>query len=219
MPDTPPPKPLREGFTPALADALRAVLGEKGMITDPAEMRPYLTEWRGLWTGRSPAVLRPASTAECAEAVRLCAAYGVRMVPQAGNTSLVGASVPREGGEEVVISVSRMNRILEVDPIDMTMTVEAGAVLAAVQKAAEEAGCLFPLSLGAEGTAQIGGVLGTNAGGNTTLRYSRSALRWCCPTARCSTCCAGCARTTPAIACATSSSAPKARSGSSRARS
>jgi len=174
MPDTPPPKPLREGFTPALADALRAVLGEKGMITDPAEMRPYLTEWRGLWTGRSPAVLRPASTAECAEAVRLCAAYGVRMVPQAGNTSLVGASVPREGGEEVVISVSRMNRILEVDPIDMTMTVEAGAVLAAVQKAAEQAGCLFPLSLGAEGTAQIGGVLGTNAGGNTTLRYGNA---------------------------------------------
>jgi FAD/FMN-containing dehydrogenase len=174
MPDTTPPKPAREGFTPALAAALRSVLGEKGMITDPAAMRAYVTEWRGLWTGRSPAILRPASTAECAEAVRLCAASGVRMVPQAGNTSMVGASVPHEAGDEVVISVSRMNRILEVDPADMTMTVEAGAVLAAVQKAAEEAGCLFPLSLGAEGTAQIGGVLGTNAGGNATLRYGNA---------------------------------------------
>ena len=174
MPDTTPPPAARHGFTPALAERLRALLGERGMITDPAEMVGYVTEWRGLWTGRSPAILRPATTAECAEAVRLCAAAGVRMVPQAGNTSMVGASVPHEAGDEVVISVSRMNRILEVDPVDMTMTVEAGAVLAAVQKAAEEAGCLFPLSLGAEGTAQIGGNLGTNAGGNATLRYGNA---------------------------------------------
>lgn len=164
----------QHGLAPALAERLRAVLGDKGMITDPAEMVGYVTEWRGLWTGRSPAILRPASTAECAEVVRLCAGAGVRMVPQAGNTSMVGASVPHETGDEVVISVSRMNRILEVDPADMTMTVEAGAVLAAVQKAAAEADCLFPLSLGAEGTAQIGGNLGTNAGGNTTLRYGNA---------------------------------------------
>jgi FAD/FMN-containing dehydrogenase len=164
----------QRGWTPALAERLRAVLGEKGMITDPADMAGYVTEWRGLWTGRAPAILRPATTAECAEAVRLCAEAGLRMVPQAGNTSMVGASVPHEAGDEVVISVSRMNRILEVDPADMTMTVEAGAVLAAVQKAAAEADCLFPLSLGAEGTAQIGGNLGTNAGGNTTLRYGNA---------------------------------------------
>jgi|YNPMSStandDraft_1061717.scaffolds.fasta_scaffold00202_26 FAD/FMN-containing dehydrogenase len=174
MPDTTPPQVARHGFTPALAERLRALLGDRGMITDPAEMRGYVTEWRGLWTGRSPAILRPASTAECAEAVRLCAEAGVRMVPQAGNTSLVGASVPHEAGDEVVISVGRMNRILDLDPADMTMTVEAGAVLASVQKAAEEAGCLFPLSLGSEGTAQIGGLLGTNAGGNATLRYGNA---------------------------------------------
>jgi FAD/FMN-containing dehydrogenase len=174
MPDTTPPQVARHGFTPALAERLRALLGDRGMITDPAEMRGYVTEWRGLWTGRSPAILRPASTAECAEAVRLCAEAGVRMVPQAGNTSLVGASVPHEAGDEVVISVGRMNRILDLDPADMTMTVEAGAVLASVQKVAEEAGCLFPLSLGSEGTAQIGGLLGTNAGGNATLRYGNA---------------------------------------------
>ncbi len=174
MPDTTPPQVARHGFTPALAERLRALLGDRGMITDPAEMRGYVTEWRGLWTGRSPAILRPASTAECAEAVRLCAEAGVQMVPQAGNTSLVGASVPHEAGDEVVISVGRMNRILDLDPADMTMMVEAGAVLASVQKAAEEAGCLFPLSLGSEGTAQIGGLLGTNAGGNATLRYGNA---------------------------------------------
>ena len=171
MPDATIQPITREGFTPALSARLAAVLGPSGMLTDPAMMAGYLTEWRGLWRGRAPAVLRPASTAECAEAVRLCAAAGVPVVPQAGNTSMVGASVPNETGEEVVLSVARMNRILEVDPIDMTMTVEAGAVLAAVQQAAAEAGCLFPLSLGAEGSAQIGGLLGTNAGGNATLRY------------------------------------------------
>ena len=179
MPDTslPPPSstaPAREGYTHALEARLRAVLGDKGLVTDPADMAGYLKEWRGLWTGRAPAILRPASTAECAEAVRLCAEAGVRMVPQAGNTSMVGGSVPHEGGDEVVISVSRMNRILEVDPADMTMTVEAGAVLATVQQAALAADCFFPLSLGAEGTAQIGGNLGTNAGGNTTLRYGNA---------------------------------------------
>jgi FAD/FMN-containing dehydrogenase len=179
MPDTSLPAPsstapVREGYTQALEARLRAVLGEKGLVTDPADMAGYLKEWRGLWTGRAPAILRPASTEECAEAVRLCAEAGVRMVPQAGNTSMVGGSVPHEAGDEVVISVSRMNRILEVDPADMTMTVEAGAVLATVQQAALAADCFFPLSLGAEGTAQIGGNLGTNAGGNTTLRYGNA---------------------------------------------
>ncbi|WP_144185579.1 FAD-binding oxidoreductase [Elioraea rosea] len=177
MPDTTPPAAssiARGGFTPALAERLHALLGDKGMLTDPGDMAGYLREWRGLWTGRSPAILRPATTEECAEAVRLCAEAGVAMVPQAGNTSMVGASVPHEAGEEVVISVSRMNRILELDPVDMTMTVEAGAVLATVQQAALEADCFFPLSLGAEGTAQIGGNISTNAGGNTTLRYGNA---------------------------------------------
>lgn len=179
MPDTAPTAPGaatrgRPGFTPALEARLRAVLGDRGVITDPPDMRRYLTEWRGLWTGRAPAVLRPATTRECAEAVRLCAEAGLRMVPQAGNTSMVGGSVPSEAGDEVVVSVSRMNRILDVDPLDMTMTVESGAVLAAVQQAALAADCFFPLSLGAEGTAQIGGNLGTNAGGNTTLRYGNA---------------------------------------------
>jgi FAD/FMN-containing dehydrogenase len=174
LPATGPASFAREGYTPALEARLREVLGDRGLITDAADMAGYLKEWRGLWTGRSPAILRPASTEECAAVVRLCAQAGVRMVPQAGNTSMVGGSVPHEAGDEVVISVSRMNRILEIDPVDMTMTVEAGAVLATVQQAALEADCFFPLSLGAEGTAQIGGNLSTNAGGNNTLRYGNA---------------------------------------------
>jgi FAD/FMN-containing dehydrogenase len=168
MPDTAPP---RAGLPSALADRLRAVLGTKGLLTDQAAIAAHSTDWRNLFHGSALAVLRPATTAECAEAVRLCAEAGIAIVPQAGNTSLVGGSTPLGRGDEVVLSVARMNRILEVDPVGMTMTVEAGAVLAAVQQAAAAADCLFPLSLSSEGSAQIGGLIGTNAGGNTTLRY------------------------------------------------
>ncbi|TQF76880.1 FAD-binding oxidoreductase [Elioraea sp. Yellowstone] len=168
MPDTAPP---RAGLPSALADRLRAVLGAKGLLTDQAAIAAHSADWRNLFPGSALAVLRPATTAECAEAVRLCAEAGIAIVPQAGNTSLVGGSTPLGRGDEVVLSVARMNRILEVDPVGMTMTVEAGAVLAAVQQAAAAADCLFPLSLSSEGSAQIGGLIGTNAGGNTTLRY------------------------------------------------
>ncbi|GIX09669.1 FAD-binding oxidoreductase [Elioraea sp.] len=168
MPDTAPP---RAGLPSALADRLRAVLGAKGLLTDQAAIAAHSADWRNLFHGSALAVLRPATTAECAEAVRLCAEAGIAIVPQAGNTSLVGGSTPLGRGDEVVLSVARMNRILEVDPVGMTMTVEAGAVLAAVQQAAAAADCLFPLSLSSEGSAQIGGLIGTNAGGNTTLRY------------------------------------------------
>jgi FAD/FMN-containing dehydrogenase len=119
-------------------------------------------------------VIRPASTAELAEAVRLCAAAGVPLVPQGGNTSMVGGATPDESGRQVVVSMARLNRVREIDTLDMTMTVEAGLVLKQAQDAAAEAGCLFPLSLGAEGSATIGGVLSTNAGGNTTVRYGNA---------------------------------------------
>lgn len=168
MPDTAPPRAALPG---ALADRLRAVLGEKGLLTDQAAIAAHSADWRNLFPGSALAVLRPASTAECAEAVRLCTGSGIAIVPQAGNTSLVGGSTPLGRGDEVVLSVARMNRILEVDPVGMTMVVEAGAVLAAVQQAAEAADCLFPLSLSSEGSAQIGGLIGTNAGGNNTVRY------------------------------------------------
>jgi len=155
----------------AVRERLAAVLGPRGLLLEPAAIAPYAADWRGLFPSSAAAVLRPASTAECAAAVRICAEAGLKIVPQAGNTSLVGGATPLGRGDEVILSVARMNRILAIDPVDLTMEVEAGAVLAEVRKAAEAVGCLFPLSLSAEGTARIGGLIGTNAGGNTTLRY------------------------------------------------
>ena len=158
----------------ALLDRLAALLGPRGLLTDPADLEPHLADWRGLYRGRAPCVIRPASTAELAVAVRLCASAGVPLVPQGGNTSMVGGATPDEGGRQVVLSVARMNRIRDIDPLDMTMTAEAGVVVKAAQDAAEAAGCLFPLSFGGEGTAMVGGVLSTNAGGNTTVRYGNA---------------------------------------------
>jgi FAD/FMN-containing dehydrogenase len=157
-----------------LLDRLAVLLGSNGLVTDPAGLEPHLGDWRLLHRGRSPAVLRPADTAQLAEAVRLCAEAQVPLVPQGGNTSLVAGATPDGSGRELVLSLARMNRIRDVDPVDMTMTAEAGVVLKTAQDAAAAAGCLFPLSLGAEGSATIGGVLSTNAGGNTTVRYGNA---------------------------------------------
>ncbi len=158
----------------ALLDRLSALLGPRGLLTDPADLEPHLADWRALYRGRSPCVIRPGTTQELAEAVKLCAAAGVPLVPQGGNTSMVGGATPDESGRQVVLSLARMNRIRDIDPLDMTMTAEAGVVVKTAQDAAEQAGCLFPLSFGGEGTAMIGGVLSTNAGGNTTVRYGNA---------------------------------------------
>lgn len=158
----------------ALLDSLAALLGPRGLLTDPADLAPHLSDWRALYRGRTPCVIRPASTGELAAAVRLCAAAGAPIVPQGGNTSMVGGATPDESGRQVVLSLARMNRIRDLDPVDMTMTAEAGVVVKAAQEAAERAGCLFPLSFGGEGTAMVGGVLSTNAGGNTTVRYGNA---------------------------------------------
>ncbi|MBR0655175.1 FAD-binding oxidoreductase [Plastoroseomonas arctica] len=159
---------------PPLLDALQALLGPRGLLTEHADIAPWLADWRGLYQGASPAILRPGSTEELAQAVRLCAAAGVPMVPMGGNTSMVGGATPDESGRQVIVSLARLNRIRALDPLDMTLVAEAGVVLKTAQDAAAEAGCLFPLSLGAEGTATIGGVLSTNAGGNTTVRYGNA---------------------------------------------
>ena len=116
----------------------------------------------------------PADTEALAACVRLCVAAGVRLVPMGGNTSMVGGAAVSEQNDEVVVSLSRMNRVRAIDPVDMTMTVEAGVVLKAAQDAAEGAGCLLPLSISSEGSATMGGVLSTNAGGNNTLRYGNA---------------------------------------------
>jgi FAD/FMN-containing dehydrogenase len=162
-----------------LIAALRARLGPHGVLTDPADTAPYCEDWRRLYRGRTPAVLRPATTAEVAAAVRLCAAHrtaaqGVAIVPQGGNTSMVGGAAVSEDGSEIVLSLSRMNRVRQLDPVDMTMEIEAGVTLKAAQETAADADCLLPLSISSEGSAQIGGVLATNAGGNNTVRYGNA---------------------------------------------
>ena len=158
----------------ALLPALRAIVGPAGLLTEPADTAPYATDWRALYHGRTPAVARPANTEELAAVVRACADAGVAMVPQGGNTSMCGGAVPAEDGSQIVISLARMNRVRAIDPIDLTITVEAGATLKAAQDAAEAAGCLLALSIASEGTAQIGGILATNAGGNNTVRYGNA---------------------------------------------
>jgi FAD/FMN-containing dehydrogenase len=152
-------------------DKLKAIVGPRGWITDPAEMAPYLVEERGLYRGRARMIVRPASTQEVSDVVKVCAESGIAIVPQSGNTGLVGGQVPHDHGEEIVLSLGRMNRVRAVDPLNYTITVEAGCILANVQKTAVDADRLFPLSLGAEGTCQIGGNLSTNAGGIGVLRY------------------------------------------------
>jgi FAD/FMN-containing dehydrogenase len=168
MPDTMP----RTGT--ALLDAIRGVVGERGLLTGDADTAAYIEDWRRLYRGRTPAVIRPANTDELAPVVRLCAEARAAIVPQGGNTSMVGGATPAEDGSEFVLSLSRMARIRAIDPLDLTMTLEAGVTLKAAQNAAADAGCLLPLSISSEGSAQVGGVLATNAGGNNTVRYGNA---------------------------------------------
>jgi FAD/FMN-containing dehydrogenase len=154
-----------------LQHVLGEIVGARHVLTAPADTEPYFTDWRRQYSGVAECVVRPASTDEVAAVVAACAREGVAVVPQGGNTGLVGGSVPTNARREIVLSLARLNRIRTVDPLNDTITVEAGCILAAVQNAAAEAGRLFPLSLAAEGSCQIGGNLSTNAGGVNVLRY------------------------------------------------
>ena len=158
----------------AALERIKAAVGPRGWIADPAEQEPYLVEARRLWRGATRLVVRPASTEEVAEVVRICAEAKLPIVPQGGNTGLVGGGVPPEDGQNIVLGLGRMNRIRAIDPVNFTMTVEAGCILAHLQQAAAEVDRLFPLSLGAEGSCQIGGNLSTNAGGIAVLRYGNT---------------------------------------------
>src|SRR5688572_7752985 len=154
---------------PELLARFSAIVGERNAITDPSDIAPYVAEERGLYQGRSPLVLRPGSTAEVSAILKLANETGTPIVPQGGNTGLVGGQTPHAG--EIVLSLKRMDRIREVDPTSNTITCEAGVILINAQNAAAEAGRLFPLSLGAEGSCTIGGNLSTNAGGTGALAY------------------------------------------------
>jgi FAD/FMN-containing dehydrogenase len=156
-----------------LLQRLQAIVGERGLV-DAAERGPYEADWRDRFHGRAAAVVRPASTEETSKVAALLNELRIPMVPQGGNTSLCGASVPDDSGRQVIVNLSRMNRVREVDADNNTMTVEAGCVLQALQRVAEEHDRLFPLSLGAQGSCEIGGNLSTNAGGTGVLRYGNT---------------------------------------------
>jgi len=156
-----------------LLPALHALLGDAGLL-QTGDLAAYEQDWRRRYRGRALAVARPASTEQVAAVVRLCAEHGVSLVPQGGNTGLVGGSTPDGSGRQVVLNLGRLNRVRAIDAANLTLTVEAGCILQTVQDAAAAAGLLFPLSLAAEGSCTIGGNLASNAGGTQVLRYGNA---------------------------------------------
>ncbi len=167
---------MSAGLPTSLLSQFKAVIGDDAVVTDPVRLQPRLTEWRGLFSGQAAAMLMPARTDEAAAVMKLCYKHGIGMVPQGGNTSLVGGSIPHsdERRPEVILATDRLNRIRNLDADNFTITAEAGCVLADLQTAAAGAQRLFPLSLGAEGSCRIGGNVSTNAGGINVLRYGNT---------------------------------------------
>lgn len=155
----------------ALIERFSAIVGEKNALTAPEDLAAYLIEQRDLYHGRTPLVLRPGSTKEVAAIMKLASETKTPVVPQGGNTGLVGGQQPDESGTAIILSLGRMNRIRNLDTVGNLVTLEAGVILKNLQDAVEKADRLFPLSLGAEGSCQIGGNLGSNAGGTAVLAY------------------------------------------------
>ena len=156
-----------------LLDELRAALGAGNVLTE-GDLSAWELDWRKRWRGKALAVLRPGTTAEVAAAMRIAASHDATIVPQGGNTGLVGGGVPDTSGTQLLLSLTRLNKVRAIDPANLTMTVEAGCVLQVLQQVADDAGLLFPLSLAAEGSCTIGGNLATNAGGTQVLRYGNA---------------------------------------------
>lgn len=154
-----------------MIDAFKALLGDGGVLTAPEDTASYVTDWRHTVHGKAACVLRPRDTEQVAAVMRLAHERGIAVVPQGGNTSMTAGSVPDGSGTQVVLSLSRMNAIRAVDPVGMTLEAEAGVILKTAQDAAAEAGRLLPISLAAEGSAQLGGIVANNAGGLNVLRY------------------------------------------------
>ncbi len=153
--------------------SLRSAVGQANVLTE-GDLSAWELDWRKRYRGKAKAVVRPASTEEAAQVVRLCAAAKVSIVPQGGNTGLVGGGVPDASGQQVLLSLARMNRVRTIDSDNLTITVEAGCVLQAAQEAAHERGFWLPLSLAAEGSCTVGGNLATNAGGTQVLRFGNA---------------------------------------------
>ncbi len=159
--------------TASALQQIAKVVGSRGLVKD-ADAAPFLRDERELYQGKAALVVRPGSTAECAGVIQICAAAGIGVVPQGGNTGYCGGATPFDGDSQILINLSRMSHIREVDQINFAMTLEAGVVLAQAHGAAEAGGLMFPLSMGSEGSCQIGGVLSTNAGGTSVLRYGNA---------------------------------------------
>ncbi|MDH3701038.1 MAG: FAD-binding oxidoreductase [Alphaproteobacteria bacterium] len=158
----------------AALDQIKAVVGAKGWIEDKAELEPWLKESRGYYVGACALMVRPETTEQVAKVVEICSAHGIAVVPQGGNTGLCGGAVPNENGREILLNLGRMKAVRDIDPLNYTITVEAGCILADIQEAASDADRLFPLSLAAEGSCTIGGNLSTNAGGVNVVRYGNT---------------------------------------------
>ena len=160
--------------TPEILNQFVAIVGEANVVRTEDDMAGYLTELRHLYSGKASIVLRPGSTGEVSKILKLANDNGIAIVPQGGNTGLVGGQIPFDEGNEIIVSLSRMNSIREIDPEGNTMTVDAGVILQQAQDAADKVGRLFPLSLASEGSCQIGGNLSTNAGGTAMLAYGNA---------------------------------------------
>lgn len=157
-----------------LIGSLGAIVGARNVLTDAADMAPHLREWRDLFVGKARAVVKPATTGEVSALLALAHRTGTAIVPQGGNTGLVGGQIPVTDGREVILSLARMDKLRHIDPEGDTITVEAGMTLQAVQAAADGADRLFPLSLASEGSCSIGGNLSTNAGGTAVIAYGNT---------------------------------------------
>ncbi|MCK7610865.1 FAD-binding oxidoreductase [Roseibium sediminicola] len=158
----------------AHADRFAEMIGAANVLTTREDQAPYLTEWRDLYHGVTPMVLRPGSTQEVSAVMAYAYEHDLKIVPQGGNTGLVGGQIPQETGDEIVLSLSRLNKIRNVDPVGFTLVAEAGVVLETLHNEAEKVDRLFPLSLGAQGSCQIGGNISTNAGGTAVLAYGNT---------------------------------------------
>ena len=161
-------------ISPELIARFAEIVGEANALTRAEDQAPYLREWRDRYTGKTPVVLRPGTTDEVSRILALCNDEAIGVVPQGGNTGLVGGQIPSLAGDEIVLSLARLKKIRDIDAAGGTMIVEAGVTLAETQNAAEGVGRLFPLSLASEGSAMIGGVLATNAGGTAVLAYGNA---------------------------------------------
>lgn len=157
--------------TAEIANELRLLVGDDVCLTDAESISPFLADYRGIYRGNAAAVVRPRTVEEISKVLHFCNTHRVSVVPQGGNTSLAGAAVPERDGKSIVLSLTRLSRVIEVDLLNDTLTAEAGCTLSQVREAALEAGRIFPLRIGSEGSCQIGGNLSTNAGGTAVLKY------------------------------------------------